>query len=605
MKIHPLLIAGCLTAGFANAQAEFSTDVQRKIEQVENGLAGRVIVNGRTYNLKERMDHFKVKGLSLAVVHDYKVVWAKGYGWADEKEKRAVTAETLFEPGSISKSLNAVGALKLVQDKKIDLHADINNYLKSWKFPYDSFSRGKKISLAHLLSHTAGLTVHGFPGYGRWQTLPSVPQILDGKLPANTPAVRSAFEPGIKFQYSGGGTTISQLMITAVTGMPYDKYMFEQVLKPMGMTNSFYTQPAPDAKQKLLATGYHQDGSEVNMKYHVYPEQAAAGLWMTPTDLCNFIIETQLSYEGKSSKVLSPEMTRLMLTPYMEKAPGLGVFVGAKGEGVKYFEHGAGNEGFSGQYFGSLEGGNGVAVFINSLQGGTLLQEVINSVAQAYEWKNFYTPVHKTSIEVPDRILSQYTGTYLFDGMLATILKKDDGYYLLSDGTYSKMYFTSEKEFFNVEFSSEKTFEFDAQGNVTGYLRRVKGVQHPAAVKVTNPDTLHTNPFQMTTMGWYLLENKQFDLARRYIERGLAVSEDMERDLPAVGNLAHCYLFCNQYDKAISQYRKFLKEANKANQYKDMIGQDFVIFKNSGFDKKLMDKVVADLKIKMPKAYQE
>lgn len=593
-----------LLAGIAAAQQEYSKEVQQQIAAVENGLAGRVIVNGKKHNLHERMAHYKVKGLSLAVVHDYKVVWAKGYGWADEKEKRPVTPQTLFEPGSISKSLNAVGALRLVQEKRIDLYTDINSYLKSWKFPYDSLSRNKKITMAHLLSHTGGLTVHGFPGYGRWMQAPTVPQILDGKSPANTAAVRSAFEPGLKFQYSGGGTTISQLIISDITGQPYDKYMYENVLKPMGMINSFYSQPPPVTRLNQLATGYHGDGTEVNMKFHVYPEQGAAGLWMTPTDLCNYIIETQLSYEGRSSKVLTPEMTKLRLTPYIDRSSGFGVFIEDR-DGTKYFQHGAGNEGFSGLYHGSLEGGNGVAVFINSDNGGMLLQEVLNSVAQAYGWKGFDAPLQKNSLEVSDELLTRYQGTYLFEGLLATILRKDDGYYLLSDGIYSKMYFTSEKEFFNVEFSSEKTFQFDAEGNVTGYLRSVNGIQHPPAVRITNPDTVNTRPFEMTKMGWYLLENKQFDLAKRFIQRGLAVSTDLNYDLPALGNLAHCYLFSNEYDLAITQYKDFLKAASEANQYTDMIGQDFMIFKNLGFDKRLMDRVVADLKLEMPKAYEE
>ncbi len=246
-----------------SSQTTYPKEIEEQIKKVENGLAGRVKVDGKTYNILERMAFFKVKGLSIAVVNNYKVVWAKGYGWADEKEKRPVTTETLFEPGSISKSLNAVGILKLVQDKKLDLNADINTYLKSWKFPYDSLSKGKKITLNNLLSHSAGLTVHGFPGYDRKEKMPTVQQVLDGKKPSNTPAIRSQFEPGLRFQYSGGGTTISQLILTDVTQQPYDKFMYDNVLKPMGMTNSFYSQPPHDDKLKYCETGYRMNGTEV------------------------------------------------------------------------------------------------------------------------------------------------------------------------------------------------------------------------------------------------------------------------------------------------------------------------------------------------------
>ena len=348
------------------AQSTYSKEVEEQIKQFENNLAGRVQIKGKeTFNIADRMAHYKVMGLSIAVVKDYKVVWAKGYGWADEKEKRPVTTATLFEPGSISKSLNAVGLLKLVQDKKLDLYTDINSYLTSWKFPYDEVSNNRKITLAQLLSHSAGLGVHGFPGYDLMEKIPTVPQVLDGQPPANTPAVRSLFEPGTKFQYSGGGTTISQLILTDVTHLPYDQFMYENVLKPIGMVNSFYTQPPPMDKRHLCATGYHNNGSAVPNRFHVYPEQGAAGLWMTPSDLCQFIIETQLAYEGNSSKVLTQEMTKLQLTPYNDVSSALGVFIDNR-DGTLYFQHSAGNEGFCGQFYGSMEDGNGVAVFLNT-----------------------------------------------------------------------------------------------------------------------------------------------------------------------------------------------------------------------------------------------
>lgn len=600
MKKILLVIAISLCIHFSSGQTSYSKEVEEKIKQVENNLAGRVKVNGKGYTILERMAYYKIKGLSVAVVDNYKVVWAKGYGWADETEKRPVTTETLFEPGSISKSLNAVGVLKLVQDKKLDLHTDINTYLKSWKFPYDSVSKNKKITLAHLLSHSAGLTVHGFRGYDRNEKIPTLPQVLDGKKPANSPAVRSEFEPGLKFQYSGGGTTISQLILTDVTGQAYDQFMYETVLKPMGMGNSFYSQPPHNNKLKLVATGYRMDGSEVEHKFHVYPEQGAAGLWMTPGDLCNYIIETQLAYEGRSSKVLSPEMTKLRLTPYVDKSVGLGVFIEERGT-AKYFQHSAGNEGFRGQYYGSMEGGKGVAIFVNSDNGG-VIPELINSVAEVYGWKDFYTPISKNEITVPENVLAKYTGTYLFEGLLATILKKDDAYYYLSDGIYSKMHFTSEREFFNEEFQSDKTILCDASGNATGFLRKVNGKDFPTAVKVINTDTLMANVGQMNNMAWYLLENREFDNAIKFLKRGTILEPD---DIAAVGNMGHCYLFKNDYDKAITFYNEFLARASKSDErLKDMISQDFVSFKRMGFDTSVMDRVFADLKLEVPEEYK-
>ena len=336
------------------------------------------------------MKFYHANGVSIAVIKDYKIEWAKGYGWADNAQQRPVTTTTLFQAGSNSKSLNAVGILKLVQEGKLDLYSDINNYLKSWKFPYDSRSKGKKITIANLLSHTAGLTVHGFPGYEKGDTIPTLIQILNGQNPANTEAVHSMFEPSLRFKYSGGGTTISQLIVQDVTGQPYDVYMWDNVLKPMEMMYSFYTQPPSPDRQNLLATGYYNDGKAVKGNYHVYPEQAAAGLWTNAIDLANFVIETQLSLAGKSQKVLSKKMTELMLTPYIHKSAALGVFILNK-KGTKYFSHGGVDEGFVSQYVGSFEGGNGVVVMTNTYN-EALFKEIINSVATVYNWKDYYTP---------------------------------------------------------------------------------------------------------------------------------------------------------------------------------------------------------------------
>jgi CubicO group peptidase (beta-lactamase class C family) len=217
-KLFLFITVWVCTSGLLFAQTNYSPETLQKIREVEQNIVGNTIINDNPPStIAARMAKYNVKGMSIAVIHNYKIEWAKGYGWADEAEKRPVTPETLFEPGSISKSLNAVGILKLAQDKKVDLYTDINTYLTSWQFPYDSLSKGKKITLAQILSHNAGLSTHGFPGHNINGAIPTVFEVLDGKKPAVTPAVRSMFEPDLKFEYSGGGTTISQVLLTDVT----------------------------------------------------------------------------------------------------------------------------------------------------------------------------------------------------------------------------------------------------------------------------------------------------------------------------------------------------------------------------------------------------
>jgi CubicO group peptidase (beta-lactamase class C family) len=393
--------------------------VQRKINAVENSLAPSIIFGDTIpkLNIEKRMKETAIQGLSIAVIRDYKIEWAKGYGWADTDEKRKVTTDTRFQAASISKSINSMGVLKLVEMGKMDPEVDINNYLTGWKFPYDSLSNNKKISVYNLLSHTAGLAIHGFPGYEKTDTLPTLQQVLDGKRPANTKAVRSLYEPGKKFEYSGGGITISQLILTSVTHSNYADWMQKNVLEPLGMTNSSYQQP-PTATVNL-ATGYYENGKPVTGKYHIYPEQAAAGLWTTPTDLAKYIIECQLALEGRSKKVLSQDMMKKRLTPYIDSNAALGVFIENK-NGQLYFTHNGGNEAFLCTSYGSMQGGNGVVIMING-ENFSVINELLNSVAMVYDWKGFYKPTFKKIVTVPKDTLQQLVGNFLLEKDTLTI----------------------------------------------------------------------------------------------------------------------------------------------------------------------------------------
>jgi CubicO group peptidase (beta-lactamase class C family) len=462
-----LLLGRSVGMSYAQNAPTYSKEVEARITQVEQHLKRALNVEGQPTNwtLAERMAYYRANGVSIAVIKDYQLEWARAYGLADAAQKRPVTVLTLFQAGSISKSLNAVGVLKLAQDQRLNLDADINDYLTSWKFPYDSLAKGKKITLANLLSHTAGLTVHGFPGYEVGAPLPTLPQILNGEKPTNTAAVRSKYAPSLKYEYSGGGTTITQLLVQDVTGQPYDQFMWENVLKPLGMKASSYTQPPASAQVRLLATGYFNDGRAVKGNYHVYPEQAAAGLWTTPTDLAAYVIETQRAWQGKSAKVLSQAMTKRRLTPYIDSLAGLGVFLLHK-RGVQYFQHGGVDEGFVSKYIGSLEGGNGVVVMTNTYN-TALVEEIINSVATTYQWKNYYVPLTRKEAPQPPNVLAAYVGKYkVQDEYLAIELKKDGPWLAVDKTTAWKMYFTDATHFFVLEDAANFSMLRDSAGKV-------------------------------------------------------------------------------------------------------------------------------------------
>jgi CubicO group peptidase (beta-lactamase class C family) len=281
--------------------------------------------------------------------------------------------------------------------------------------------------------------------------------------------VRSSTEPGKRVIYSGGGTTISQMIIMDVTNQPYDVYMKNNVLDPLGMLASSYTQPPPETRKQLLATGYKSDGKEVKGKYHIYPEQAAAGLWTNPTDLCKYIIETQLAFKGKSAKVLNQDMTRLRLTPVLEDA-ALGTFVNSRVTGSsKYFNHNGGNEGFSCTSIGCLDEGEGVVIMTNS-DNSSILEEIANSVAIVYKWKDYYLPEIKKTVDINESVAAGYTGKYDFDGTKLTIKKGDKG--LLLDafsGVVWNIFFTSDSNAFVREIRGTISFQTGKDRKVTGF----------------------------------------------------------------------------------------------------------------------------------------
>jgi CubicO group peptidase (beta-lactamase class C family) len=330
--------------------------------------------------IQSQISQAHINGLSLAVIHDGKIE-ARAYG-VTARGGPPVTATTLFQAGSISKPVAAMGALKLVERGALSLDEDVNAKLKSWKVPENQFTNKQKVTLRRLLSHTAGLTVHGFPGYDVTASMPSVVQVLEGG--GNTAAVRVDVEPGSLSRYSGGGYTVMQLLVSDVTGKPFHEYMTETVLGPAGMTRSSYQQPLPPSRAAETASGYYANGSAVSGKWHVYPEMAAAGLWTTASDLARFALEVQRSAAGKANTVISQAMTRQMLTVQMGDY-GLGLALAGSGA-ARTFGHSGRDVGFDALMLAGVETGQGVVVMINANDNSRVLSRIAEFVGRKYRW---------------------------------------------------------------------------------------------------------------------------------------------------------------------------------------------------------------------------
>jgi len=446
---------------------------QSRIDRVEKGLLGPVPVKGVPgWTVQERMAQYKVPGVSVAVVNDFKVEWARAYGVKDVDTKEPVTTETLFQAGSISKPVAAMVALKRVEQGKIALDEDINNKLTSWKLPENEFTAKRKVTLANLLSHTGGLTVHGFPGYAVGEKIPTLPEVLNGAPPANTAPVRVDIEPGTKHRYSGGGTTIAQLAIMDIEKKPYPQIARETVLGPLGMTSSTYSQPLPDETRKKAASGHRNNGKPVEGKIHVYPEMAAAGLWTTPTDLAKFAIEVQLSLAGKSNKVLSKETTAKMVTPFIEDFIGLGFFIEKHGAAT-YFGHGGADEGFRAQLLVNRDKGYGAVVMVNS-DNALIINEIIRGIAREYQWEDYLPQAVEVAPINPSK-LDDYVGRFLVNPDRVLTVTREGGK-LYGEPTASQrveLLPVSETEFIRTDADVRYTFVKGAGGKVDAIKLKV------------------------------------------------------------------------------------------------------------------------------------
>ena len=381
-----------------------SPELAEQIRRIENDTLSIAISAGQPplkFDLQSLMELFKVPGISVAVIDQFEIAWAKGYGVTEVGTNNPVTPDTLFESGSISKPVAAMGALALVQQGKLSLDEDVNQKLKTWKVPENEFTREQKVTLRRILSHTAGLTVHGFPGYEVDGPIPTVVQILNGEPPANTEPVRVNKVPGTKWDYSGGGTVIAQQLMEDVTGKPFPQLMRELLFDKLGMTDSTYEQPLPPKKHERAACGTQWNGMTVPGKWHVYPEMAAAGLWSTPCDLAKVLIEIGLSKKGMANHILTQSTVQEMLSPQIDSLTeayfgnhqnparmGLGFFLGDETH-PSLFGHSGDDAGFNAGSVMDSATGQGAAIMTNSEFGSLVAGILIDAIAREYRWKNY------------------------------------------------------------------------------------------------------------------------------------------------------------------------------------------------------------------------
>ena len=401
-------------------------DVQARMANVENGLIASVVNAGSEpagMSLSDRMQHYQVPGVGIAVINNGRIEWAKGYGVIEAGGTQAVTTDTVFQAASVSKPISVTGIMLLAQAGVIDITRNVNDYLTSWHLADNDLTKTNKATVQRLMSHTGGINVSGFAGYTVGNAIPTLLQVLNGGPPADTEPIGVIYEPGTRYSYSGGGMEVLQQMAEDVTKMPFRSYMKNNVFDKLGMNSSDFVQPMTGPLAARAAKGHDMNGVVLPGGWRIYPELIAAGLWTTPTDLATLFLEVQKAAVFDKGALLTQETANRILTqqPNSNSSMGLG-FALIEGKGGLIFKHSGSVFGYKSYASVYRDRGQGIAIMMNGDNGYALMMEIERSVAKVYGWSD--DGVSKVGlVDVPLSILQTYAGNYsaMLDGQALQI----------------------------------------------------------------------------------------------------------------------------------------------------------------------------------------
>jgi CubicO group peptidase (beta-lactamase class C family) len=379
----------------------------------ENNLRREVLVaghEGERFRLSDRMAHFLVPGVSVAVIQNCRIVDARGFGSAAPGGGGPVTKRTLFQAGSISKTFTAVAALRLVEQGKLSLDRDVRQTLKSWQLPHSPLLQNSTVTLRGLLSHTAGINQEGGNGYARNAAVPTLVDILEGRPPANTAPIRVESRPGSKWRYSGGGYYITEAVMRDATNVDFPRIMERLVFQPLRLRDSSFSQPLHDSRVPFAARAAAPDGTPLEGGWRVNPELAAGGLWTTPSDVAQLLISIARAVRGDGRGIVGGAVAREM----MARGPGnwgLGVDLGPAG-GPRRFGHTGHNVGFSSEYVMYPDSCQGAVVMTNADQGKWLVAEVLRAIGDSYGWPAGKPQRIQAATALTSAVEARFIGTY-------------------------------------------------------------------------------------------------------------------------------------------------------------------------------------------------
>lgn len=381
--------------------------------QLENEIIGKVKFLGEPENfstLSNSMINYAIPGVSLAIINEGKIEWSHTYTNPSFPEQK-LNDSSIFQAASLSKPVTFLAALRMHTFGTIDLDENIEDYLKSFNLPKGKQTDNNPVTFRNIFAHTSGITAGGYQGYPRGLIVPSDIEILKGAAGVNSHPIEVLSKPNEILAYSGGGYTLAEVALQDIYNDTFSNLMKTWILDPVGMKHSEFTQPLIVKDSSKVAKGYTADGNVLEGGWRNHPEQAAAGLWSTSTDLANFLIEIYLAYQGQKS-VFSTSAIKSILN---EERDGhiYGFIVDRSNNGLTLTHYG-GNAGYRTGMTIDLTTGKGLVYLINSDNGGALGNELLLSASKLYGWNHFNRiEVKKQNIE--KTMLQSFVGNYMWN----------------------------------------------------------------------------------------------------------------------------------------------------------------------------------------------
>jgi CubicO group peptidase (beta-lactamase class C family) len=467
-----LILLGGLSLLAVGCETEQKALTESRIHKVERGLLRAICLKGQTpekLSLEARMQFYKVPGAGIAVMDGNVLEWARAYGVRDAHLREPITADTIFQAGDLAQAVTAAAALRLVDQGRLGLDEDVNTRLTGWKVPRNKFTDKSRVSLRDILDGTAGFPETEMPGFPVDRKPPSLRDLLEGAPGSGAGSVAPTFVPGAEVRPSQEGFAVLEQLLEDVTFSPFASFMRETVLGPVGMTESTFACPLPEAERINAASGHGRDGRPLDGKWLNYPAAAANGLWTTPSELLSFASDILRTAMGKDGQVLSTDEARAMLSRQAGDR-GLGFGIEGRGQDVRFELRGR-TRGFTCSLDVYPYKGQGVVIMTNSDNGFIFGDEVLRAVSAVYEWPDF-KPEERPLYRLDPSIYEQYVGRYqVTPGYILNVTYKD--YYLIIQPTGqapTKFYVENTTFFFSIDPYIRIQFLSDEKGRVSGLI---------------------------------------------------------------------------------------------------------------------------------------